>query len=99
MTLYTFDRDKTPGKSNCYGKCAGNWPPFTATADATDMGNWTVIVRNDGSKQWPTKASLSTGGWTTKSRATLMATGALTSGTLRHLERNRSRFFARADAL
>jgi predicted lipoprotein with Yx(FWY)xxD motif len=55
MTLYTFDRDNTPGKSNCNGKCAGNWPPFAATANAADMGNWTVIVRNDGSKQWAYK--------------------------------------------
>jgi predicted lipoprotein with Yx(FWY)xxD motif len=55
MTLYTFDRDKTPGKSNCNGKCAGNWPPFAATADAADVGSWTVIVRNDGSKQWAYK--------------------------------------------
>jgi predicted lipoprotein with Yx(FWY)xxD motif len=55
MTLYTFDRDNTPGKSNCNGKCAGNWPPFVATAGAADMGNWTVIVRSDGSKQWAYK--------------------------------------------
>jgi predicted lipoprotein with Yx(FWY)xxD motif len=55
MTLYTFDRDNTPGKSNCNGKCAGNWPPFAATANAADMGNWTVIVRSDGSKQWAYK--------------------------------------------
>lgn len=55
ITLYTFDRDNVPGKSNCNGKCAANWPPFTAPADATGMGNWTVIVRNDGSKQWAYK--------------------------------------------
>lgn len=55
MTLYTFDRDTTPGKSSCNGKCAFNWPPFAATADAADTGSWTVIVRNDGSKQWAYK--------------------------------------------
>jgi predicted lipoprotein with Yx(FWY)xxD motif len=55
MTLYTFDRDNTPGKSNCNGKCAANWPPFAAMTDAPDMGKWTVIVRNDGSKQWAYK--------------------------------------------
>jgi predicted lipoprotein with Yx(FWY)xxD motif len=55
MTLYTFDRDNAPGKSNCNGKCASNWPPFAATANAADMGSWTVIVRNDGSKQWAYK--------------------------------------------
>jgi predicted lipoprotein with Yx(FWY)xxD motif len=55
MTLYTFDRDNALGKSNCNGKCAANWPPFAAPADAAGMGNWTVIVRNDGSKQWAYK--------------------------------------------
>jgi predicted lipoprotein with Yx(FWY)xxD motif len=55
MTLYTFDRDTTPGESACNGKCASNWPPFTAAADAKIMGDWTVIVRADGSKQWAYK--------------------------------------------
>jgi predicted lipoprotein with Yx(FWY)xxD motif len=55
MTLYTFDRDNAPGKSTCNGKCANNWPPFTAAADAKTMGDWTVIVRDDGSKQWAYK--------------------------------------------
>ena len=55
MTLYTFDRDDTPGKSNCGGKCAGNWPPLAAAADAVNMNDWTVIVRGDGSKQWAYK--------------------------------------------
>jgi predicted lipoprotein with Yx(FWY)xxD motif len=55
MTLYTFDRDDTPGKSNCGGKCAGNWPPFVAPANAVNMNDWTVIVRGDGSKQWAYK--------------------------------------------
>jgi predicted lipoprotein with Yx(FWY)xxD motif len=55
MTLYTFDRDNTPGKSACDGKCAVNWPPFTATPGAKTMDNWTVIVRDDGSNQWAYK--------------------------------------------
>jgi predicted lipoprotein with Yx(FWY)xxD motif len=56
MTLYTFDRDNnTPGTSNCGGKCAGNWPPLVAAADAVNMSDWTVIVRGDGSKQWAYK--------------------------------------------
>lgn len=55
MTLYTFDRDTVAGKSNCNGKCAANWPPFAAAASATTMSNWTVVARNDGSKQWAYK--------------------------------------------
>jgi predicted lipoprotein with Yx(FWY)xxD motif len=55
MTLYTFDRDKTPDKSACSGKCAVNWPPFTASPDAKTTGDWTVILRDDGAKQWAYK--------------------------------------------
>jgi len=51
MTLYTFDKD-ADGKSACNGKCAENWPPLMAEGDAMDMGEWTVITRDDGSKQW-----------------------------------------------
>ena len=55
MTLYTFDRDDAPGKSNCNGKCTANWPPLAAAANAANAGNWTVVVRNDGTKQWAYK--------------------------------------------
>ena len=51
MTLYTFDKDEA-GKSNCYEKCAVNWPPFTAAADAMAEGEWTIVDRTDGTKQW-----------------------------------------------
>lgn len=54
MTLYTFDRD-TAEKSNCTGQCAQNWPPFVAAADAKPAAGWTVVTREDGSKQWAYK--------------------------------------------
>ena len=54
MTLYTFDRD-AGGKSACNGPCAGNWPPLAVTGDAKSMGDWTIIARDDGSKQWAYK--------------------------------------------
>ena len=52
MTLYTFANDKEPGKSACNGPCAVNWPPLMAQADAAPVGKWSVVTRNDGSKQW-----------------------------------------------
>ena len=55
MTLYTWDRDTTPGKSGCNGNCAVNWPPLMASADSKDAGNWTVVARDDGGKQWAYK--------------------------------------------
>jgi len=51
MTLYTFAKDSA-GKSACNDKCAANWPPLMATANDKSMGDWTVITRDDGSKQW-----------------------------------------------
>jgi predicted lipoprotein with Yx(FWY)xxD motif len=51
MTLYMFDRD-AGGKSACNGPCATNWPPLMATGDAKASGEWTVINRDDGTKQW-----------------------------------------------
>lgn len=56
MTLYTFDRDVAgSGKSVCNGPCAQNWPPLMAAADAQSKGDWTVITRDDGGRQWAYK--------------------------------------------
>ena len=55
MTLYTFDKD-AGGKSACNGPCAGNWPPLMAPADTKASGDWTIITRDDGSKQWAYKS-------------------------------------------
>lgn len=55
MTLYTFDKD-SDGKSVCNGNCAKNWPPLTAAADAKGTGDYSVVTREDGSKQWAYKS-------------------------------------------
>lgn len=56
MTLYTFDNDKAgSGKSVCNGPCATNWPPLLAPEDAKPMGEFSVVVRDDGKKQWAFK--------------------------------------------
>ena len=54
MTLYTFDKDAA-GKSACNGQCAANWPPLAADAGATASGDWSVVTRDDGRKQWAYK--------------------------------------------
>jgi predicted lipoprotein with Yx(FWY)xxD motif len=51
MTLYTFDKD-AGGKSACNGPCATNWPPLMAAADAKASAGYTIVTRDDGSKQW-----------------------------------------------
>jgi predicted lipoprotein with Yx(FWY)xxD motif len=56
MTLYTFDRDMAgSGKSVCNGPCATNWPPLAAAADAQAGGDWSIVVRDDGTRQWALK--------------------------------------------
>jgi predicted lipoprotein with Yx(FWY)xxD motif len=54
MTLYTFDKD-SEGKSACNGPCLVNWPAVTATADDKSGDGFSVITRDDGSKQWAYK--------------------------------------------
>jgi predicted lipoprotein with Yx(FWY)xxD motif len=51
MTLYSFDKDAT-GKSNCNDKCAAEWPPLAAAADAKASGDFTIVTRDDGSLMW-----------------------------------------------
>jgi predicted lipoprotein with Yx(FWY)xxD motif len=51
MTLYTFDKDAA-GKSNCNDKCSAAWPPLMAATNSQAAGDWTIVARDDGSKQW-----------------------------------------------
>jgi predicted lipoprotein with Yx(FWY)xxD motif len=55
MTLYTWDNDKEANKSSCNGMCLMNWPALKAEASDKDMGDWKVVTRDDGSKQWAYK--------------------------------------------
>ena len=56
MTLYTFDKDAAgSGKSVCNGPCAANWPPLMAAADSKASGDYTIITRDDGGRQWAYK--------------------------------------------
>jgi predicted lipoprotein with Yx(FWY)xxD motif len=50
-TLYTFDKDSA-GRSVCNGSCAVAWPPFMAQDGASGNGRFTIVIRDDGSRQW-----------------------------------------------
>lgn len=55
-TLYVFSRDVAgSGKSACVDACAVKWPPLGVTASAVPLGDYTIITRADGSKQWAYK--------------------------------------------
>src|SRR4051812_27205428 len=55
-TLYTYDKDAAnSGKSTCNGPCATNWPPLPAQAADEASGDWSIVTRDDGSKQWAYK--------------------------------------------
>lgn len=55
MTLYTFDKDVTPGVSACTGGCMSNWPAATATSTDKPSGDWSLLPRADGVQQWTYK--------------------------------------------
>ena len=56
MTLYTFDKDVAgSGKSACNGPCATLWPALMAKADAKAAGDYSIVTRDDGGKQWAYK--------------------------------------------
>ena len=55
-TVYAFDKDVAgSGKSACNGPCAGLWPPVAAAASDSASGDWSIVARDDGSKQWAYK--------------------------------------------
>lgn len=57
-TLYTFENDRNDsdgdgtGDSDCNSTCAELWPPLFADPGATPFDDFTLISRDDGSKQW-----------------------------------------------
>ena len=56
MTLYTFDRDVAgSGKSVCNGPCAALWPPLMAAEKDQPSGAYTIVMRDDGGRQWAYK--------------------------------------------
>jgi len=50
-TLYTFDKDNA-NKSNCSGGCLAAWPAFTVANATLAGGDFSVVVRDDGTQQW-----------------------------------------------
>lgn len=49
--LYYYRRDRM-NQSTCYGDCARSWRPNLAYGDVRPHGNWSIIDREDGTRQW-----------------------------------------------
>jgi predicted lipoprotein with Yx(FWY)xxD motif len=50
-TVLIHDRD-APRVSNCRRECAEEFPPLLAPRDAKAFGDWTLVRREDGTRQW-----------------------------------------------
>ena len=50
-SIYANEKD-TPTKSNCYDACLADWTPMLAPEFAVSQGEWSVLVRRGGEKQW-----------------------------------------------
>ena len=51
MTLYTYAKDPL-GKSVCVGDCTKDWKSAPVLDGAEEVGFWTIIRRDDGTRQW-----------------------------------------------
>ena len=50
-SMYRYDADKD-GKSHCLGECSKAWPPVIASDGSQPIGDWTIVKRPDGARQW-----------------------------------------------
>ena len=51
FSVYMFDRDG-PEKSNCDEVCTRTWKPIIAPASAQAQGEWSIVERSPGVRQW-----------------------------------------------
>ncbi len=51
FSAYVWDGDAA-NKSNCVGNCLNDWSPILASQSAQPQGEWGVIERSPGVKQW-----------------------------------------------
>ena len=51
FSIYSSDAD-APGKSNCDAACTQTWIPMLAPASVRPHGDWTIIGRSPGLRQW-----------------------------------------------
>jgi len=52
MTLYTFADDQKFANPLCEDACIAKWPPLLTSADVKPDGDWSIVTRKNGDKQW-----------------------------------------------
>lgn len=53
FTLYRFDRDVAYSRvSTCTDRCTDNWRPYLAAPGARRVGEFALIERGEGQRQW-----------------------------------------------
>jgi predicted lipoprotein with Yx(FWY)xxD motif len=57
FSVYTYDKD-TATKSSCSGICLRDWTPVLAGETATAKGDWSIVEREPGVKQWAFRKKL-----------------------------------------
>ncbi len=55
LPFYANDNESATGGFQCSGDCLAAWPPATAPADAQPTGDWSIVNRSDGLRQWAFK--------------------------------------------
>ena len=52
MTLYFSDKDVEAGKPTCTSECTKTFAPLIAGNNARPAGDWSLVARDDGTRQW-----------------------------------------------
>jgi len=47
-----WSKSHATAKTPCEGECSKLWPPVVASASANDVGDWKIVKRSDGTRQW-----------------------------------------------
>jgi len=55
LTLYSFDSDRAGQKSGCKDACLKTWRPLVAPWAGNPFADWSVSIREDGTRQWAFK--------------------------------------------
>jgi predicted lipoprotein with Yx(FWY)xxD motif len=50
-TLFSYDKDRR-GRATCVDACAAEFPPLLAPRGAKAVGDWSLVRRPEGSRQW-----------------------------------------------